>query len=126
MYSRVRFNHSNYYYEAIAVIVSKSDFYILTSNSSIDLYGHLYKDRFDPFNPTNNLIAWYGKCCNKSQFKFTFELLINTKYILVVTTYNQHVTGSFSITVFGSNAVRLERISNIHSSRRPLTIFFVK
>ncbi|CAF1426034.1 unnamed protein product [Adineta ricciae] len=109
LFSRTILHPSDYHYETIEVIVvSKSDFYILTANSTVDLYGHLYKHHFDPSNPTSDLIAWYGKCCNKEQFKFTLELFVNIRYILVVTTYNPNVTGSFSVTVFGSNPICLK------------------
>ncbi|CAF1128442.1 unnamed protein product [Adineta ricciae] len=110
MFSRTIFNNSNYYYEAIQIAVTKNDFYILTGNSTINLYGFLYKDFFSPFIPTANLIAWYGNCCDKEQFKFTLELKIGIKYILVITTYNPRVIGSFSIILFGSNMVHFEQI----------------
>ncbi|CAF1562161.1 unnamed protein product [Adineta ricciae] len=116
MYSRTTTPHyTTYHYEAIEVIVNKTDTYTLGANSSIDLYGHLYKHYFDLVNPAYNLIAWYGKCCNKDQFRFTVELFINTKYILIVTTYNPNVTGPFSLTVLGSSGVRLKR-KNIERS----------
>ncbi|CAF1405644.1 unnamed protein product [Adineta ricciae] len=110
-FSRTKLHPSNYHYEAIELVVNKNDFYILTANSSVDLYGHVYKHHFDRLTPMQNLIAWHGKCCNKDQFKFTLELLKNETYILVVTTYNPNITGPFSITIFGSNQVHLENIS---------------
>ncbi|CAF1441147.1 unnamed protein product [Adineta ricciae] len=91
-FSRTISHQSEYHYEAIEVLVDENGFYILTANSSIDLYGHLYKHYFDILNPARNLIAWHGKCCNKDQFRFTLELLTDTKYILVVTTYNPNMT----------------------------------
>ena len=110
MFSRTRFYHSYYYYEAIQVIVTTNAFYLVNGNSSIDLYVHLYKDHFDRLNPTYNLIAWSGKCCNKDQFNLTLELFIDTKYILVVTTYKPNVTGSFSIIISSSHMVRFQQI----------------
>ena len=98
-----------YYYEAMEVNVSKSGFYILTGNSSIGLYGFMYKDHFHRFDLLKNLIASYGKPDSEDQFKFTLELQMNTKYILVVTTYYRNVTGPFSIIIFGSNRVDLQR-----------------
>ncbi|CAF1454689.1 unnamed protein product [Adineta ricciae] len=112
MFSRELYNSSlAYYYEAIQVNVSKSDFYILTGNSSIGLYGFMYKDHFSRFDLLTNLIAWYGKPVSKDQFKFTVELQMNTAYILVVTTYYRNVTGPFSIIIFGSNIVHLQRMN---------------
>lgn len=93
------------------MVVSKNDFYILTANSSVDLYGHVYERHFDPLIPAHNLFAWYGKCCSDDQFKFTLELFNNETYFLIVTTCNPNVTGPFSITIFGSNQVHLKNIS---------------
>ncbi|CAF1461662.1 unnamed protein product [Adineta ricciae] len=106
-FSRTLFNPRNYHYEAVEVTVHETDFYILTANSSVDLYGHVYKDDFHRFNPSKNLIAWFGKCCRKDQFKFTLELQANMKYILVVTTYDPNVTGPFSIITYGSHRLNL-------------------
>ncbi|CAF0927344.1 unnamed protein product [Adineta ricciae] len=111
-FSRELYNSSEaYYYEVIEVNVSKSDFYILTGDSSIGLYGFIYKDHFHRFDPLKDLIAWCGKPDYKDQFKFTLELQMNTKYILVVTTYYRNVTGPFSIIIFGSNIVHLQRMN---------------
>ncbi|CAF1592431.1 unnamed protein product [Adineta ricciae] len=117
MYSRTLFPHPRYHLEVIKVFVNKTDFYILTATSSVDLYGHLYKHHFDRYNPTHNLIAWHGQCCNQDQFRFTVELVVNTTYILVVTTYNPNVTGPFSVTILGSNKVRLECINASSAAR---------
>lgn len=105
-----RTSSERYYLEAIELTVNQNDFYIIAGNSTIDLYAHVYKDHFSSLNPSGNLIAWDGKCCHKDQFKFTLELLANTKYILVVTTYNPNVTGPFSIIVYGSNNAHLQHI----------------
>ncbi|CAF1631136.1 unnamed protein product, partial [Adineta ricciae] len=126
MFSR-RLNDFNpaYYYETIQVTISKNDFYILTGNSSIELYGFVYKDHFPRFDLPKNLIASYGKPDNKDQFKFTLELQMNTKYILVVTTYYPNVTGPFSVTIFGSNRVDLQRIEDdkpCHINRDIITV----
>ena len=110
MFSRTSFDHPYYYFESIEITAYTNDFYVITANSSIDLYGFVYKDHFDRFNPTANRLAWYGKCCNKDQFKFTLELQSSLKYVLVVTTYEQNVIGPFSIIIFGSNRVRLRRM----------------
>ncbi|CAF1607590.1 unnamed protein product [Adineta ricciae] len=106
-FSRNLFHDFTYRYEAIEITVHETDFYILTASSSVDLYGHVYKDDFHRFDPSKNLIAWFGQCCRKDQFKFTLELQANTKYILVVTTYHPKVTGPFSIITYGSHPLNL-------------------
>ncbi|CAF1461593.1 unnamed protein product [Adineta ricciae] len=122
-FSRNLFHDFTYRYEAIEITVHETDFYILTASSSVDLYGHVYKDDFHRFDPSKNLIAWFGQCCRKDQFKFTLELQANTKYILVVTTYHPKVTGPFSIITYGSHPLNLRLmdvepfIESIHSSQ---------
>ena len=111
MLSRTRFSISKYYYEGIKIVLITDDFYILTASSNIDLYGHVYKNHVGPHHLTFNIIAWNGKHYNQSQFQFTLEFLVNITYIWVVTTYEPNVTGSFSITVLGSNTVRFVRMS---------------
>ena len=85
----------------------------------------LYKDHFDRFNREHNLIAWYGKCCSQDQFKFTLKFQVNTKYILVVTTYDRYTTGPFSITAFGSDTVRFQRIGESYMTLILICFFFV-
>ncbi|UJR19290.1 hypothetical protein I4U23_022419 [Adineta vaga] len=99
IFSRVIFNNLDYYYEAIEIKVDHNAFYIISCNSSIDTYGHFYKNYFDPLNPSYNLIAWN----------------VYTTYILVITTYDPKVIGPFTITISGSNKVIYER-KNIQQS----------
>ncbi|CAF1415070.1 unnamed protein product [Adineta ricciae] len=110
-FARAPFYPSAFFYEVIEMFVSQNGFYIITSVSSIGLYGYVYKDRFHSFDPTSrDLIAWNGERYSNDQFEFTLELHAYAKYILVVTTYNPFVTGPFSITVFGSPTVQLKHI----------------
>ena len=109
-YSRTGCGISNYYYEAIRATVTESGYYTFISNSSENIYGHIYKDSFSPLTPVTNVISHNGKCCNNYQFNLTDYLHVNTMYILVVTTYHPNITGIFSIDVLGSNNVSLHRI----------------
>ncbi|CAF0965024.1 unnamed protein product [Adineta steineri] len=99
------------YYEAIQVNVNESSYYTFASNSSIDTTVAMYKDYFNPFNTLKNLILTNDNSCHNDQFRLTVDLEINTEYILVVTTYRPNITGTFSIIVFGSNNVTLERLN---------------
>ncbi len=90
-------------------MVVDSDYYTLRSSSTIT-YGYIYKDSFNPFNPTINLLAGdYGRCFN-DQFQLTIVLQANTTYILVVTTYFPNDTEAFSIFVSAPNNVNFNHI----------------
>jgi hypothetical protein len=101
---------SNYYYETIQVNVNETDSYIIESNSSVNTYGYIYKDSFNPVNPFENLLSQNDDSCN-DQFKLMTNLQVGTTYILVVTTFRSNVIGSFSILVSNSNNIRLNRTS---------------
>jgi hypothetical protein len=120
--SALTLNHTTYfrntcdrlgsYYETIEVTVTENDYYVLSSNSTMDIYGSIYRNIFYPLNPIVNRILEDGKCCNSEPFKITVYLQINISYILVVTTYNPNVIGTFSVIVSGPHKVTLQRISN--------------
>jgi hypothetical protein len=101
----------SYYYEAIQVKVMEAAFYSLRSNSTIDTYGYIYNDTFNPCDPSLNLISEDDESGDSQQFQLISSLLVNTTYILVVTTYFTSKTGTFSILVSGPNNVDLNYIS---------------
>ncbi len=107
-YSRTGCDLSDYYYEAIRILVNESDYYTLSSNSSMDTYGYIYKKNFYPFSPSINLILENDESSNDGQFGLKVFLRTNTVYILVVTTFEPSVTEAFSIIVSASNNVVLE------------------
>jgi hypothetical protein len=111
VYARTGCDGSNYYYAAIQMNVIESGCYSVESNSTIDIYGYIYKNNFDPFNPTKNLLSQNDGNLNNTQFKFMISLQVNTTYVLVVATYQPSVTGTFSVFVSGPNNVSLNRIS---------------
>jgi hypothetical protein len=100
---------ANYYYEAIQLNVVEDGIYNLWSNSTMDTYGYLYNDDFNPFNPSTNLLAMDDGSNGEDQFKLTICLLANTTYILLVTTYSPDTVGPFSIFVSDPNYVNLNR-----------------
>ena len=67
------------------------------------MYGYLYNNSFDTSNSSLNLLAQDDDSGGNAQFRLNVTLRANQKYILVVTTYLQSVTGSFSITGSGSS-----------------------
>ncbi|CAF1338588.1 unnamed protein product [Adineta steineri] len=98
-----------YYYESIQINVNMSGLFIISSKSRSDLLGSIYKNSFNPLNPTENLLEVDDNGCSDNQFKLLIALEVNTKYILVVTTSQANVTGTFSIIVSGPTKAVLER-----------------
>ncbi len=110
-YARTGCDESNYYYETIQVNVVTSGVYILSSNSSINTYGYIYRDHFNPINSSDNLLSEDDQHCENNQFKLVIDIQSSTTYVLVVTTYSPKVTGPFSIFAYGPNNIILNRIS---------------
>jgi hypothetical protein len=99
----------NYYYEAIQLNVVEDGIYSLWSSSTMDTYGYLYNNTFNPFNPSTNLLTMDDDSNGGGQFRLTTDLQANTTYLLLVTTYSRNVVGPFSIFVSGPNNVNLNR-----------------
>ena len=85
--------------------------YNLLGQSNINIYGYIYKEKFNPQNPFENLILENGVSCGDRQFLLTTVLQSGTSYILVVTTFSPNERGNFSILVYGPNNVTLNYIS---------------
>ncbi|CAF1208162.1 unnamed protein product [Adineta steineri] len=105
------FETGKYYYESIQINVDMSGLFIISSKSRSDLSGSIYKNSFNPLNPTENLLEVDNNGCSDNQFKLLIALEVNTKYILVVATSQANVTGTFSIIVSGPTKAVLERTS---------------
>jgi hypothetical protein len=101
----------NFYYESIQVWVIESGYYTLQSYSRIDTYGYIYKDKFNPLNPLENLLHTNDDGDSDFQFRLDIRLFVDMKYVLVVTTSDSRGTGKFSIAAFGKNKVNLEHLS---------------
>ena len=103
----------SYYYEAIRVHVSIDGYYVFCSSSSIDTYGYVYQNTFDPFDLSSDLIASDNDGCDHQQFRLCVFLETNTTYILVVTTNEASVTGEFLVTVVRGAEASFTRIGRI-------------
>ena len=108
-------NSGDYYYQAFRVTVSVSGPYVFTSSSSIDTYGCLYNDPFNPYSPSFNLIISDDDGGGNTQFRINTTLQFGRTYILVVTTYRSSDVGSFSISVGGRGSVTLTSIAPLTS-----------
>ena len=102
---------SNYYYETIEVHVQETGNYSFGSFSDIATYGYIYKNSFNPFNPMENLLSDNGLECDDYRFQIKIQLQINTTYVLVVTTFDPHVKGNFTVHATGPSKITLNRTS---------------
>ena len=110
IYSRTSCQSFNYY-QVIELNVIETSFYTITTNSTIDTYVFIYKNNFNIFNPKINLISQNDNVGCGNQFKITNHLQINTTYVLIVTTRDENVEGTFSVHVTGQNDVSFSLIS---------------
>ena len=92
---------NNYYYQSIQILVDRSDIYSITIDSSASLYAYLYNNSFDSNNPSTNLITSDFNQFNNRNFTFSTNLNTGVVYILVITTINPNITGSFRVIVSG-------------------------
>jgi hypothetical protein len=77
----------------------------------MDTYGYIYKNKFNPLNPLENLLSINDDGGSIFQFRLDIRLVVDMIYVLVVTTYASKGTGKISIVVFGKNKVTLEHLS---------------
>ena len=101
----------NYHYETIRVNVQYNAFYTFETKSTIVLYGIMYENTFDPLYPNKNLLAQSNFTCDRYRFLPASYLEINKRYVLVVTTFDPSVRGSFTLLITGPNNITLNRIS---------------
>ncbi|CAF1404391.1 unnamed protein product [Adineta steineri] len=98
---------NNHYYIVRKIFVNTYGYYVIRSNSFIDLYGYLYRDPFNATLPTVNLLMQNDDSGGRGEFLIQ-GLLSSSLYNLVVTTYSPNVTGPFSISVGGPEPVIIQ------------------
>ena len=91
--------------------VYKNGYYRFRSYGSIDAYGSIYKNTFNPLNPSENLLQTDGDSYDDLQFTLDVPLSTNMTYVLVTATDRLEETIPFSIIVQGAEEVILERLS---------------
>ncbi len=79
--------------------------YSISSKSASHIYGHIYKNDFDPFDLNKNRYLKDDGELDDIRSKFSTNLLNDTIYILVVSTNDSNVETNFSIIISGSNSV---------------------
>ncbi len=121
-YSRPNGQNLTYFYDTYQVRVSTAGYYLFTSVSLVDTIGYFYNTTFNPLSPSKNLLYWDDDAGVSDQFAFMYYLQPNIVYMLVVTTFNSSVTGSYTVVVSGSARVTLVRTSNMTSGVITTTI----
>ena len=106
-----------HYYEALRINVSLTGNYTFSSDSSIDTYGYLFKNEFNPSLLCKNIMVENDDAMKDMlQFEIQSELQSSNIYILVVTTYRSNTTGKFAIVVKGPAKIILVRMNDTESS----------
>ncbi len=77
----------------------------------MDAYGFIYKNTFNPLNPSENLLLVEDDSGSDFQFRLDIRLSSEMTYVLIMTTYQLKETGAFSIVALGANKVVFERLS---------------
>jgi hypothetical protein len=92
---------SNYFYKALSFNVSIAGDYTFWSHSYMNTYDYLHRDDFNPHWPTMNRLSVDDDGCGSQQFHIAHRLLLDMKYVLVVTTRLSSDTGKFSVIEMG-------------------------
>ncbi|CAF0995619.1 unnamed protein product [Adineta steineri] len=101
----------NFYYESIQVKVTKSGYYTFNVSGEIDPYGSIYNNKFNPLDPSENLLNQEYARNSDIQLKLDIYLDADIIYVLVMTTFDSKEIGEFSINISGRNEINLERLS---------------
>ncbi|CAF1561167.1 unnamed protein product [Adineta ricciae] len=106
-----------HYYEALKFNVSITGNYTFSSISTIDTYGYLFINEFDPLIFCKNLIAENDDAM-KDVIPFEIQSILQSSiiYILVVTTFRSNITGKFSISIQGPEKVKFVQLDEIKVS----------
>ena len=97
------------YYEVIPLTISINGNYKITSNSTFDTYGLIYRDNFNPNALSVNLIMENNDDGGNNQFLWNIYLQVSIQYLIVVTTSTNRTTGSFTISINGPGNIRFSQ-----------------
>ncbi len=103
------YSQTNRYFESINIIVNTTGYYTLTSSSPFDSYACLHQDYFDSSNSFSNAIICDDDSAGNGQFKFSVYLQSGIPYTLFFTTFDQGVTGEFTIVGTGPDQIDFSR-----------------
>lgn len=105
------------YYEALQINVSATGNYTFGSVSSMDTYGYLLTNEWNPQMLCKNLLQENDDVMTDVvQFQIQAQLEAGSTYILLVTTYRSNTTGGFTIRIFGPANVSVLAIDDVQPS----------
>ncbi|CAF3411273.1 unnamed protein product [Rotaria sp. Silwood1] len=120
-YRRIDGRSSNYYYDIKEIIISASGNYSFTSSSTFAAYCFLHANSFNSSDPLLNLVAQGHKSAGDGQYQYTVFLPFDdtmskraikkratTKYIVVISTEDESVTGSLSLVMSGPGVITVK------------------
>lgn len=110
IYSR-HCNNQYLYYASIQMKIKTTGYYNFHSYSLMNAYGSIYKNTFNPLDPSENLLDADDEGGLHSQIKFHIHLKGGMTYVLVMTTGLIREIGAFSIVVSGIGQVLFDRPS---------------
>lgn len=90
----------------------------------MDTYAYIYNHSFNYSFPNLDILSSNDDAGGASQFMLTVHLQSMTKYILVVTTFFQNVTGKFSIIATGPGLLWFSRANISGKNSNYLGCFF--
>ncbi|UJR12170.1 hypothetical protein I4U23_016347, partial [Adineta vaga] len=93
------------YYQAIKTSVLTTGIYTILCSSTMDTYGYMYNRTFNPAYPYQNMLLSDDETGENSQFLLTVVFQAMVQYILIVTTYEEKVTGRFSLIGQGPDSI---------------------
>ncbi|CAF4508797.1 unnamed protein product, partial [Rotaria socialis] len=107
------------YFQAIQATVLTTGTYSFKSDSLLDAYGYLYENNFNPSNPRANLLTEDDDSGGDHQFLMSYPMQYGSEYILVFTTHNPRMTGTFSILTSDPSKVNLKYLHIMPVSSSP-------
>ena len=100
-----------FYYKSIQVKVNVTGQHSSRSYSGTDVYGLIYRNVFNPLNPSENQFSADDDSESNLQFRLNIRLTGDMTYVLVVTTSQTKQTSAFSIVALGDGQVTFKSIS---------------
>jgi hypothetical protein len=119
MYPRTQLSPSAYFFEVIRINVSTEGFYQFYSDGTVEIIKYLYDNSFTPSNPRMNLLYEDSYWCWNNQFQMCMSMMLRPGvYVLVVTTYELHTIGPFSVNVRGPRSIIFEQFNRAWNSSK--------
>ena len=105
------------YYQAIEISAPTTGIYSILCDSIIDTYGYIYNRTFNPGDPDQNLLSSDDDSGGNKQFLVLNALEAMAKYILIVTTYDEMATGSFTVIGQGPDLISFSPSKQYNTKR---------